>query len=176
MRHRRCRTGSQRNQQKQKKTPTGIHHMLQMLPQPQMRGLQKCSQKSRDAAGRHSARMTQNANDWSTLCGQAGRRDFVHFVRPAVRSWSSAVAVTGAGSNILRRHRCAWHCKCSIAMGREPKTLPHAGHLAMALCPWARLCGPVCHAFTLSCGHSGHNSASGGSSAGKVLETSTVLM
>ena len=89
--------------------------------------------------------------DLPTLRCQEGKRALVHFVRPAVRSCSSAAAITGAEglgnrpSSIFRRHHCARHCKCSIAMRREPNTLPHAGHcssltksLAIALCPWAQ--------------------------------------
>ena len=85
--------------------------------------------------------------DMPTLMCQVGKRALVHFVRPAVRSCSSAAATTAAEglgyrpSSSFRRHRCARHCKCSIAMGREPNTLPHAGHcssltksLAIALC------------------------------------------
>ena len=66
-------------------------------------------------------RVTQNANDWSTRRGQARNRAFVHFVRPAVRSWPAAVAITAAESvgarpsNILRQHRCARHRKSAIA-------------------------------------------------------------
>ena len=118
-----------------------------------------------------------------TLRCQAGKRALVHFVRPAVRSCSSAAAITAAEglgkrpSSIFRRHRCAQHCRCSIAMVREPNTLPHAGHcssltksLAIALCPWARDLW-ACLAFSLvktrthSCGHSGHNSTPAGRSA-----------
>ena len=129
-----------------------------------------------------------------TLRCQAGKRALVHFVRPAVRSCSSAAAITtaeGLGnrpSSIFRRLRCARHCRCSIAMGREPNILPHAGHcssltqsLAIALCPWARDLW-ACLAFSLvktrthSCGHSGHNSTPSGRSATWVHERSTVLM
>ena len=129
-----------------------------------------------------------------TLRCQVGKRALVHLLRPAVRSCSSAAAITapeGLGnrpSSIFRRHRCAWHCKYSIAMGREPNTLPHAGHcssltksLAIALCPWARALW-ACLAFSLvktrthSCGHSGHNSTPAGKSATWVHERSTVLM
>ena len=125
---------------------------------------------------------------------QVGKRALVHFVRPAVRSCSSAAAITAADllgnrpSSTFRRHRCARHCRCSIAMGCEPNTLPHAGHcssltksLAIALCPWARDLW-VCLAFSLvktrthSRGHSGHNSTPAGRSTTWVHERSTVLM
>ena len=52
---------------------------------------------------------------------QVGKRTLVHFVRPAVRSCSSAAAVTAAEglgnrpSSIFRRYHCARHCKCSFA-------------------------------------------------------------
>ena len=114
---------------------------------------------------------------------QVGNRALVHFVRPVARSCSSAAAITAAEglgnkpSSIFCRRRSARHCICSIAMGREPNTLPHAGHcssltksLAMALCPWARDLW-ACLAFslvktrTLSRGHSGHNSTPAGRSA-----------
>ena len=115
-----------------------------------------------------------------TLRCQVGKRALVHFVRLAVRSCSSAAAITAAEglgnrpSSIFRRHRCAQHCRLSIAMGREPNTLPHAGHcssltksLATALCPWARDLW-ACLAFSLVKtrthlrGHSGHNSTPAG--------------
>ena len=129
-----------------------------------------------------------------TLRCQEGKRALVHFVRPAARSCSSAAAITAAEglgnrpSSILRRHRCARHCRCPIAVEREPNTLPHAGHcssltksLAIALCPWARALW-ACLAFSLvktrthSRGHSGHNSTPAGRSAAWVHERSTVLM
>ena len=96
-----------------------------------------------------------------TLRCQVGKRALVHFVRPAARSCSSAAAITAAEglgnrpSSICCRHRCARHCRCSIAMVREPNTLPHTGHcssltksLAIALCPWARDLW-ACLAFSL---------------------------
>ena len=129
-----------------------------------------------------------------TLRCQVGKRALVHFVRPAARSCSSAAAITSAEglgnrpSSNFCRHRCARHCRCSIAMGREPNTQPHAGRcssltksLAIALCPWARDLW-ACLAFSLvktrthSRGHSGHNSAPAGRSAAWVHERSTVLM
>ena len=143
-----------------------------MLPQPQCADCKTCSQ---------NLRVIQNANDNRTLRSQAGNRAFVHFVRRAVRSWSFAVAVTAAESLgrrpsiILRRHRCAQHCRCSIAMGREPKSLTtrcaslvtDEVSLAIALRPcaralWACVALSLVKTRTLSCGHSGHNSASVG--------------
>ena len=123
------------------------------------------------------------ARGMPTLGCQVGKRALVHFVRPAARSCSSAAVISAAEglgnrpSSIFCRHRCARYCRCSIAMGREPNTLPHAGHcssltksLAIALCPWARDLW-ACLAFSLmktrthSRGHSGHNSAPAGRSA-----------
>ena len=68
------------------------------------------------------------------VCCQTVKRAFVHFVSPFFRSRSSASAMASAEglgnkpSNIMRRHRGARHCKCSIAIGREPNVLPHAGN------------------------------------------------
>ena len=64
-----------------------------------------------------------------TLRCQVGKLALVHFVRPAVGSCSSAAAITAAEglgnrpSSIFRRRRCARHCRCLIAMEREPKYL-----------------------------------------------------
>ena len=149
--------------------------MLQKLPWPPCVGI---SQRTRACAN------TSQRN-----------RAVVHFVRSAARSYSSAAVTTadeslgGKPSNILRRRRCARHCRCWIALEREPKTLPHAGHrssftksLARALRPWARALW-ACLAFSLimktrtfSLGQSGQSSTSAGNSAGRAQDRSTVQM
>ena len=119
---------------------------------------------------------SQELNDWQS------DRARPRLLSQLLRVWANRP------SSIFCRHRCAQHCKCSIGMGREPNTLPHAGHcssltksLAIALCPWARDLW-ACLAFSLvktrthSCGHSGHNSTPAGRSATWVHEKSTVLM
>ena len=136
----------------------------------------------------------ENFRNLPTLRCQAGNRAFVHFARPAILSCSSAAAITAAEglgnrpSNILRRHRCARHCRCSIAEEREPNTMPHAGHcssltksLAIALYPWARdlwacLALSLVKTRTHSRGHLEHNSTPAGRSAAWVHERSTVLI
>ena len=72
--------------------------------------------------------------------------------------------------------RCTRHGRCSISMGREQNTLPHAGHrssfarfLAMALCPWARALW-VCLAFSLM------KTRRAGNSARNTHERSTIQM
>ena len=77
---------------------------------------------------------SQSSQNVVSVCCQTVKRALVHFVSPFFRSRSSASAMASAGglgnkpSTIMRRHRGARHCKCSIAIGREPNVLPHAGH------------------------------------------------
>ena len=136
---------------------TGIHHTTSAkLPQPQCADCKTLFTEFEGCRSRHPTNDTET-NDWQILRCQTGNRAFVHFVRPdrgRPQLLSQLLRVWGSGpSNILRRHRCARHCRCSIAMGRELKTLQHAGHcssltksLANALCPWARaLSGLSCH-------------------------------
>ena len=125
---------------------------------------------------------------------QALKRALVHFVRPFFRSWLSASVIAsaeGLGSKpsiIMRLQRGARHCRCSIAIGREPNVLPHAGHCSsvtnsLAIVPWpcarARC---ACLAFSLvktrtdALGHSGQNNTLLGNSSTHVFKTSTVWM